>query len=102
MDIYEEMLLQIVDVLKKHNRPIPDLTHKEAIEEIRSIVNKEYYSIEDLPKEEVKVELKDNPHKCGKCRYLIFKNYKYNSGTCRICRLHRSFTDICVHEEDKI
>lgn len=39
MDIYEEMLLQIVEVLKKHNRPIPDLTHKEAIEEIRSIVN---------------------------------------------------------------
>lgn len=82
MDIYEEMLLQIVDVLKKHNRPIPDLTHKEAIEEIRSIVNK------------------DNPHKCGKCRYLIFKDYKHNSGTCTINRLERSFTDICVHEED--
>lgn len=40
MDIYEEMLLQIVEVLKKHNRPLPDLTHKEAIEEIRYIVNK--------------------------------------------------------------
>lgn len=38
MDIYEEKLLQIIDVLKKHNRPIPDLTHKEAIEEIRKIV----------------------------------------------------------------
>ena len=38
MDMYEEMLLQIVDVLKKHNRPLPDLTHKEAIEEIRSII----------------------------------------------------------------
>lgn len=38
MDIYEEMLLQIVDILKKHNKPIPDLTHKEAIEEIRKIV----------------------------------------------------------------
>lgn len=38
MDIYEEMLLQIVEVLKKHNRPLPDLTHKEAIEEIRKIV----------------------------------------------------------------
>lgn len=39
MDIYEEMLLQIVDVLKKHNKTLPDLTHKEAIEEIKSIVN---------------------------------------------------------------
>lgn len=38
MDMYEEMLLQIVEVLKKHNRPLPDLTHKEAIEEIRSII----------------------------------------------------------------
>lgn len=102
MDMYEEMLLQIVDVLKKHNRPLPDLTHKEAIEEIRSIVNKDYYSLDDLPKEEVKVELKDNPHKCGKCRYLIFKDYKHNSGTCTINRLERCFTDICVHEEDKM
>lgn len=50
MDMYEEMLLQIVDVLKKHNRPLPDLTHKEAIEEIRFIVNKAYYSLEERPK----------------------------------------------------
>lgn len=100
MDMYEEMLLQIVDVLKKHNKPLPDLTHKEAIEEIRSIVNKDYYSLDDLPKEEVKVELKYNPHKCGNCRYLIFKDYKHNSGTCTINRLERSFTDICTHEEE--
>lgn len=89
MDIYEEMLLQIVDILKKHNRVLPDLTHKEAIEEIRSIVNKDYYSLDDL-------------HKCGNCRYLIFKDYKHNSGTCTINRLERSFTDICTHEEDKM
>ena len=92
MDIYEEMLLQIVDVLKKHNRPLPDLTHKEAIEEIRSIVNKDYYSLEDLPKE--------NPHKCGNCRYLIFKDYNHKDGTCRVTRVHRRFTDLCVHEKE--
>ena len=100
MDIYEEMLLQIVDVLKKHNRPISDITHKEAIEEIRSIVNKDYYSLDDLPKEEVKVELKDNPHKCGNCKYLIFKDYDHKDGTCRVTRVHRRFNDICVHGEE--
>ena len=100
MDMYEEMLLQIVDVLKKHNRPLPDITHKEAIEEIRSIVNKDYYSLEDLPKEEVTVEFKDNPHKCGNCKYLIFKDYDHKDGTCRVTRVHRRFNDLCVHEDE--
>ena len=123
MDIYEEMLLQIVDVLKKHNRPLPDLTHKEAIEEIRSIIlgntthaekvspddikkldntdSKDYYSLDELPREYI-LKLKNNPHKCGDCRYLIFKDYKHHSGTCTINRLERSFSDICTHEEDKM
>lgn len=118
MDIYEEMLLQIVEVLKKHNKPLPDLTHKEAIEEIRSIVtgntthaekitkediannsdSKDYYSLEqDLPDIDLTVEFKDNPHKCGNCKYLIFKDHEHKDGTCRVTRLHRRFTDLCVH-----
>lgn len=183
MDMYEEMLLQIVDILKKHNRPIPDLTHKEAIEEIRKIISgvttyaenvtpddikkldntdssirrtdkrlidadelkeqfkdrsledftnlhfidaidnaptveypfyaeayqtgyeegkNDYYHLDNMPDPECTVKLKDNPHKCGNCKYLIFKDYKHNSGTCTINRLERSFTDICTHEEDKM
>ena len=61
-----------------------------------------YYQLDQLPDPDTEytVKFKDNPHKCGKCRYLIFKDYKHNSGTCTITRLERCFTDICVHEEE--
>ena len=36
---YEEMLLQICEVLRKHNRPCPDISSQKAIEEIRKIVD---------------------------------------------------------------
>lgn len=36
---YEEMLLQICEVLRKRNRPCPDISSQKAIEEIRKIVN---------------------------------------------------------------
>lgn len=54
MDIYEEMLLQIVEVLKKHNKPLPDLTHKEAIEEIRSIVTGNTTHAEKVTPDDIK------------------------------------------------
>lgn len=81
MDIYEEMLLQIVDVLKKHNKPIPDITHKEAIEEIRTIVS--------------------GSATCGNCKYLILRNHKYDSGYCQLTRLRRKYYDTCVHEDEE-
>lgn len=84
MDMYEEMLLQIVDVLKKHNRPLPDLTHKEAIEEIRSIINKEY----------------PLDTKCRYCKHLIFKDYEHMQGRCSITGIDHNFEDICDHIED--
>ena len=65
------------------------------------IINRNnYYSLEDLPKEEVKVELKDNPHKCGNCRYLIFKDYGGERGFCHLLRVYRYFWDPCVHKEE--
>ena len=81
MDMYEEMLLQIVDVLKKHNRPLPDLTHKEAIEEIRSIILGEKQT-------------------CSYCKHLIFKDYEHHEGRCSITGLDHNFEDMCDHIED--
>lgn len=88
MDIYEEMLLQIVEVLKKHNKPLPDLTHKEAIEEIRSIIT----SFDSLTKPKPV---------CGNCSHLILKDYKYCYGTCFYTHRIKSFYDECDHIENK-
>lgn len=37
---------------------------------------------------------------CKNCEHLIFRDYKHNEGLCIITRLHRCFTDICLHEEE--
>lgn len=102
MDIYEEMLLQIVEVLKKHNRPLPDLTHKEAIEEIRSIIIGNTTHAEKVTPDDIKKLDNTGEFTCGNCHHLIFKDYKERTGSCRLTRLYRRFTDICVHEEDKM
>ena len=59
-----------------------------------------YYQLDQLPDSEYTVKLKDNPLKCGNCHHLIFRDYKHNEGLCNITRLHRCFTDKCVHEEE--
>lgn len=69
-------------------------------EELSNTKESDYYHIADMSDPECIVKIKENYHKCGDCKYLIFKDYRYNSGTCRICRLHRMFTDRCVHEEE--
>lgn len=63
-------------------------------------MDNEYYQLDSLPDPECNVKFKYNPHKCGNCRHLIFKDYKHNEGLCRLTRLNRCFTDICVHEEE--
>lgn len=96
MDIYEEMLLQIVDVLKKHNRPIPDITHKEAIEEIRSIVLGNTTHAEKVTPDSSDV------YKCCRCMHLIFKDYEHHEGRCSITGLDHKFEDICDHMEEML
>ena len=39
-------------------------------------------------------------NRCGNCRYLIFKDYKEQTGSCRLTRLYRRFEDLCVHDEE--
>ena len=63
---------------------------------------KDYYHVDNLSDTECIVNLKYNPHKCGNCKYLINKDYRYNSGTCQINRIFRRFTDICIHEEEML
>lgn len=103
MDIYEEMLLQIVEVLKKHNKPLPDLTHKEAIEEIRSIVTGNTTHAEKVTPDDIKkLDNTDsfNFRTCGNCYHLIFKDYKHCEGFCEKLRISRRFNYPCIHEED--
>lgn len=38
-------------------------------------------------------------HLCGDCLHLIFKDYKERCGQCRLTRLYRRFTDICLNED---
>lgn len=61
---YEEMLLQICEVLRKHNRPCPDISSQKTIEEIRNIVN-------------VKIV-----KECTNCKYF---EYSPDSIACQSC-----------------
>ena len=65
-----------------------------------TMIKEPYYHIDQLPDPECTVNIKDNPHKCGNCKYLIFKDHRHNEGLCRITRLNRRYTDLCVHEEE--
>lgn len=38
--------------------------------------------------------------RCMDCNHLIFKDYKERCGQCRLTRLYRRFSDICLHEEE--
>lgn len=40
MEDYEELMLQISDVMREANRVIPDLSHEQAIKNIRGIVER--------------------------------------------------------------
>lgn len=103
MDIYEEMLLQIVEVFKKHNKPLPELTHKEAIEEIRSIITGNTTHAEKVTPDDIKkLDNTDSSETrtCGNCSQLIFRDYRHCEGTCCITHFIKSFNDICDHIED--
>ena len=39
-------------------------------------------------------------NKCGNCHHLLFRDYRHNEGLCNLTRLHRCFSDKCVHEEE--
>lgn len=39
---------------------------------------------------------------CGKCRHLIFKDYKEHKGFCDLVRIDRNFEDKCIHEEEML
>lgn len=39
-------------------------------------------------------------NRCGKCRHLIFKDYKSMKGFCDLCRVDRNFEEPCIHEEE--
>lgn len=41
---YEEMMLQISDIMRKANRVRPTITHEEAVKAIREIVNPIVYT----------------------------------------------------------
>lgn len=43
--------------------------------------------------------IEPHAHICGDCLHLIFKDYKERCGQCRLTRLYRRFTDICVNED---
>lgn len=43
--------------------------------------------------------LETHAHLCEDCLHLIFKDYKERCGQCRLTRLYRRFTDICVNED---
>ena len=82
-----------------------------SIKEIHQIINNaptitpdkaEYYHLDNLPDAECTVKLKDNPHICSNCRYLIFKRYDERRGFCRLLRIHRNFDDACIHEEEML
>lgn len=59
-----------------------------------------YYDLDRLPDPHCTVDLKENYNKCGNCHHLIFKDHKHNEGLCNLTRLHRCFSDLCVHDED--
>ena len=63
-------------------------------------MDNEYYHLDQLPDSECIVKFKDNTRICGNCKHLIFKDYKHHVGICRLIRLNRRFTDLCVHEEE--
>lgn len=58
----------------------------------------EYYNLNQLQDPECNVKFKENT--CGACHHLIFKDYRHREGLCNLCRLHRCFDDLCVHEEE--
>lgn len=62
----------------------------------------DYYYLDQLPDPEctVKIKIKDNARTCGNCNHLIFKDYKERTGSCRLTRLYRRFSDCCLHEEE--
>lgn len=46
------------------------------------------------------MKVKGGEFTCGNCKHLIFKDYKECTGSCRLTRLYRRFTDRCIHEEE--
>ena len=81
MEDYEELMLQISDVMREANRVRPELSHEQAVKNIRGIVERHGKWIEnDIPEDE------DVPEsvlsKCSICGYQLgAHSFKY----CPIC-----------------
>lgn len=75
MEDYEELMLQISDVMREANRVIPDLSHEQAIKNIRGIVERHGKWVEsDVPESMLS--------KCSVCGYQLgAHSFKY----CPIC-----------------
>lgn len=70
----------------------------------KALIKDDYYHLDKMPDPECTVKFKyEDLHinSCGKCRHLIFKDYKHNEGFCDLTRLQRCFSDTCVYEEVK-
>lgn len=71
---------------------------------IKSDSKDKYYDFNQLPTDLNHLPVPDAYHgrHCMDCNHLIFKDYKERTGCCRLTRLYRRFSDICVYEEEKI
>lgn len=65
-----------------------------ALDDILDIIDK------SLSNNEYIVKDNENFNKCGNCKNLICKDVIHHEGICKLTRLYRRFTDLCVHDED--
>ena len=73
MEDYEELMLQISDVMREANRVRPELSHEQAIKNIRGIVERHGEWLD------VKYEYPEYPFKCSVCGHLHSHKPRYCS-----------------------
>lgn len=80
MEDYEEILLQVTDILKAHNRYHESTDHKQAVEQIRNVV---------APRatwEKVDIGLDEEPlYVCSHCGYNTRPSESYTTKHCPNC-----------------
>ena len=69
---YEELMLQISDVMREANRVIPDLSHEQAIKNIRGIVERHGEWLDVNPSYPY-------PFKCSVCGHMHSHKPRYCS-----------------------
>lgn len=78
MEDYEELMLQISDVMREANRVRPELSHEQAIKNIRGIVERHGKWVECNPLVEEKYMLDGNEYfKCSECNCCVRKKYNF-------------------------